>query len=115
MQLTDDLGRAGRGWSYLARIIADVGHGLGRGLSGLASQRIGAALPHSRLLTPSAQYPGELFAQALRDDSNREMDWLWLYTQMPRVSERRYCLERALAINPRSEMARTELATLPPR
>jgi hypothetical protein len=57
----------------------------------------------------------EVFAQALRDDSNRELDWLWVYIQLTDVQQRRYCLERALAINPKSELALRELAKLPPR
>jgi hypothetical protein len=57
----------------------------------------------------------EVFAQALRDDSNRELDWLWAYIQLTDVYQRRYCLERALAINPKSELALRELAKLPPR
>ena len=56
-----------------------------------------------------------VFAQALRDDSNRELDWLWVYIQLTDVQQRRYCLERALAINPKSELALRELAKLPPR
>jgi hypothetical protein len=57
--------------------------------------------------------PGdEVFAQALRDDSNQELDWLWAYVQVTREDQRRYCLERALAINPKSEIALRELAQL---
>ena len=57
--------------------------------------------------------PGdEAFAQALRDDSNQELDWLWVYVQVTRDEQRRYCLERALAINPKSEMALREFAQL---
>jgi len=57
--------------------------------------------------------PGdEVFAQALRDDSNQELDWLWAYVQVTREDQRRYCLKRALAISPKSEMALRELARL---
>jgi hypothetical protein len=57
--------------------------------------------------------PGdEVFAQALHDDSNQELDWLWVYVQVTREDQRRYCLERALVINPKSELARRELARL---
>jgi len=54
----------------------------------------------------------QVFAQALRDDSNQELDWLWVYVQVTRDEQRRYCLDRALAINPKSEMAQRELARL---
>jgi hypothetical protein len=57
--------------------------------------------------------PGdEVFAQALRDDSNQELDWLWAYVQVTREDQRCYCLERALAINPKSEIAQRELIQL---
>lgn len=54
----------------------------------------------------------ELFAQALREDSNLEMDWLWFATQVTCERDRHYCLKRALAINPHSELARRALAKL---
>ena len=54
----------------------------------------------------------EVFTQALRDDSNQELDWLWTYIQVTGDVQRRYCLEQALAINPKSEMALRELAQL---
>jgi hypothetical protein len=60
-----------------------------------------------------ADCPGdEVFAQALRDDSNQELDWLWAHVQVTREDQRRYCLERARAINPKSEMALRELTQL---
>lgn len=54
-----------------------------------------------------------LFVEALCADSQLELDWLWLATQVVREHEIRYCLERALAINPHSALARRELAQLP--
>jgi hypothetical protein len=70
---------------------------------------------HDKRVTSAAQTdcPGdEVFAQALRDDSNQELDWLWTYMQVTREDQRRYCLERALDINPKSEIAQRELAEL---
>jgi hypothetical protein len=54
----------------------------------------------------------DIFAQALLDDSNHELDWLWAATQLTDIIQRRYCLERALAINNNSELARRELQAL---
>src|SRR5437868_2391081 len=54
----------------------------------------------------------DLFAQALIDNSNHELDWLWAASQLTDVVQRRYCLERALAINANSELARRELRQL---
>jgi len=54
----------------------------------------------------------DIFAQALIDDSNHELDWLWAASQLSDVIQRCYCLERALAINNNSELARRELQEL---
>ncbi|MDP9310187.1 MAG: hypothetical protein M3R24_04715 [Chloroflexota bacterium] len=43
-----------------------------------------------------------LFQQALREDSNRETDWLWLAQQDLSEHEQQYSLRRALYINPHS-------------
>src|SRR4051812_15775061 len=50
-----------------------------------------------------------LFAQALHENSNLEMDWLWYAANMCSVAERRYCLHRALTINSHSGLARSAL------
>jgi hypothetical protein len=54
-----------------------------------------------------------MFAQALHENSNYELDWLWYAAHMISVAERRYCINRALAINPHSSLARSALANLP--
>jgi hypothetical protein len=54
-----------------------------------------------------------LFVQALHENSNLEMDWLWYAANMTGDVERRYCLNRAFAINPQSSLARSALAKLP--
>ena len=54
-----------------------------------------------------------LFAQALHENSILELDWLWYAANMLGTAERRYCLNRALAINPHSSLARSALARLP--
>ncbi len=60
----------------------------------------------------TAMQVSPLLASAVEDGSNLEMDWLWLATKVADRTERRYCLLRALAINPTSEMARRELQRL---
>lgn len=42
----------------------------------------------------------DLFVQAIADDSNRESEWLWYADSVTNSKEVRYCLERALHINP---------------
>lgn len=56
--------------------------------------------------------PGPVLARALRDDSNREIEWLWTATEVATDDERRYCLERALYINPHSKAAQQGLRAL---
>jgi hypothetical protein len=54
----------------------------------------------------------DLFIQGLREDSNLEMDWLWLASRVSDDGQRRYCFRRALAINPESHLAQRGLAQL---
>ena len=53
-----------------------------------------------------------LFAQALHEDSNLELDWLWYAANMTSATKRRFCLQRALTINPHSDLAHSALAKL---
>jgi ABC-type antimicrobial peptide transport system ATPase subunit len=80
----------------------------------LARAEARSAGRHER--TDTAAHTGDraddVFAEALRDDSNYELDWLWAYVHVSGVARQRYCLERALAINPQSEMALRALASL---
>jgi hypothetical protein len=61
---------------------------------------------------PAGNPAADVFAQALIDDSNHELDWLWAASQLTDIVQRRYCLERVLAINTNSELARRELTKL---
>jgi hypothetical protein len=54
---------------------------------------------------PADLHVDDLFAQALREGSNLEMDWLWLATMVVTDGQRSYCLKRALHINPHSKLA----------
>jgi endonuclease YncB( thermonuclease family) len=55
-----------------------------------------------------------LLAQAVATTPDNEQAWLWLSGSVRAVSERRYCLERVLTINPQNTMASQALAALPP-
>lgn len=59
-----------------------------------------------------SRHADRLFAQGLREDSNLEYDWLWPATMVTDEGQARYCLGRALSINPRSAEARREPARL---
>ncbi|MBZ0292297.1 MAG: hypothetical protein K8L99_06985 [Anaerolineae bacterium] len=63
--------------------------------------------PEYRIVDPSP-----VFAEALRADSNYEMDWLWVAAKVSSQQERQYCLERALYINPESAVVRQSLAAV---
>jgi hypothetical protein len=60
----------------------------------------------------AAARSAQLFAQALHEDSILEFDWLWYAANMTSSAHQRYCLRRALEINPASDMARRALAKL---
>lgn len=64
-------------------------------------------LPPTRTVSPD-----DLFLKMLREDSDLEMDWLWLATQVNSDGQRAYCLRRALAIHPESRLARRGFAQL---
>lgn len=49
---------------------------------------------------------------AIRENSNLELDWLWLANQLSNQDEQRYCLRQALRINPASQLALTALKQL---
>jgi hypothetical protein len=56
----------------------------------------------------------QLLSSAVQADPSNERAWLWLSGAVESDAERRYCLERALAINPASVAAQRGLAQLPP-
>ena len=67
---------------------------------------------HTSYPTAPQTNPSPLFAQVLREGSNYEIAWLWAATKLSRPEEVRYCLERALYINPHSQAARLGLQEL---
>jgi hypothetical protein len=90
------------------KVYADLAASIDRLVGG---QQVGKDQIHAVANARAAQ----LFAQALYEDSNMELDWLWYAANMTSNAQRRYCLQRALAINPGSQMARRALAKLPTR
>ncbi len=53
--------------------------------------------------------PSAFLEKRIQEDSNLEMEWLWAAWQITDRTERRYCLARALYINPDSQPAQQEL------
>lgn len=56
--------------------------------------------------------PSDMLRQALAEDSNRELDWLWYAERVSGDAERAYCLERARYINPDNRDTIRQLAQL---
>src|SRR5689334_15755642 len=54
---------------------------------------------------------GRLLSEVLTADPRNELAWLWMSTIAP-ADKRRYCLEKALAINPNNMQARAQLEKL---
>jgi hypothetical protein len=77
-----------------------------------SGESVGDAANALAFAGPRAIDARALFARAVREHSNLEQDWLWLSTIVTGEGELRYCLERALYINPDSAEARQELARL---
>ena len=59
--------------------------------------------------------PSPLLRDQIREDSNHELDWLWAAEQVTMLEEIRYCLERALYINPTNHETQHALGKLSPR
>jgi hypothetical protein len=58
----------------------------------------------------AASYDSQVLRHAVHANSPHEADWLLTAAIVTDPAKRRYCLERALAINPGSEPARRALA-----
>jgi len=54
----------------------------------------------------------QLLIACVRDEPNNELAWLWLAACFSEPERRRYCLEKALAINPNNERVRAALEEL---
>jgi len=54
-----------------------------------------------------------LLSEVLKTDPENELAWLWMSTLVT-GDKKRFCLEKALSINPNNPQARQQLAQLPP-
>jgi hypothetical protein len=96
---------------HLLRGYTIVTAGIGR----LAGDTTGDIVLAPKEAAASAARAAHLLAQALHEDSNYELDWLWYAANMASDLQRRYCLERALKINPDSQLAQRALSKLSSR
>src|SRR5690606_29263089 len=60
----------------------------------------------------AAAYDSQVLRHAVLTNSPDEVYWLLCAAMLTDAAKRRYCLERALAINPASDVARRALAKL---
>lgn len=88
-------------------ILEGLFNALGSGLRGLG--RLRAGVDAHRIAPPATAEMSELFARAVCENSNSAMDWLYYAAQLTSPAERRYCVGRALQIDPESEVVRREL------
>jgi hypothetical protein len=59
--------------------------------------------------------PSPFLREQVRENSNHELDWLWAAGQVTATEEIRYCLGRALYINPDNRDTQRSLAKLTAR
>lgn len=83
---------------------------IGAGLRGLGELRVGAAVVAQPEIVSGAT--SELFARAVSEGSNRALDWLCYAAQLGDAAERRYCVARALQIDPKDPTVRAEARRL---
>lgn len=53
-----------------------------------------------------------ILKEVLQSEPNNETAWLWLYSSVDNLSQKKFCLEKALAINPNNQNARMALEKL---
>ena len=106
-------------------IVSEFGEHIVPAQPGWLSAKVGMIAAHLRpslrnqqpatrpALTTSS--PSPFLREQLREDSNRELDWLWAASQVMDVQEIRYCLERALYINPKNRDTQHALSQLAAR
>lgn len=103
-----DLGSQGVvGWLGWAK---RIGGGLELWVAWLAGRR--ERVEDAERDTCDLRYVSQLLCQALQDEPNLEIEWLWYASRMRRADERRYCLQCALEINPGSQAARQALGAM---
>ncbi|MBC8075675.1 MAG: hypothetical protein H7Y32_06320 [Chloroflexales bacterium] len=103
-------------WYRMVQGASGDAKGFGTGLARLAKRRSSVvahtATHATAIVSEDTLVASELFAQAVRDNSNLELDWLWQAGRLSSPAERRYCYQRALVINPACEQAHRALSSI---
>lgn len=76
----------------------------------MASEKLSNAIQLIKAGNRQAALP--LLKEIIRTDPYDENAWLWLYACVEKVEEKKYCLQKALEINPNNQPARTQLEKL---
>lgn len=83
---------------------------IGAALRDLAELRAGAtSFPHAQAAGGTTS---EIFARAMSERTNSAMDWLYYAAQLHDEGERRFCIERALQVDPACPIVRAEIRRL---
>jgi len=67
---------------------------------------------NTTLLDSYVLIPSATLKRAMEEDSNLAMDWLWCAEQVTTENERYYCVQKALFIDHKNELAQQKLAEL---
>jgi tetratricopeptide (TPR) repeat protein len=76
----------------------------------VASKELGDAIQLIKSGNRQAALP--ILKEILQENPGDEQAWLWLYACVDKVQEKRYCLQKALEINPDNQPARAALEKL---
>lgn len=68
----------------------------------------------ARIKAGDGRRAAKLLAALLREDPKNEAAWMWLSATVSDAERQRFCLEKALEINPGNRFARDKLARLAP-
>lgn len=102
----DQMAMAQGGTGFFGGFRAAIGDGL-RTLGGF---RAGATtFPEARAASGEMS---EIFARVVCENPNSAMDWLYYAAQLRSHEERRYCIARALQIDPLDEIVLAEVRRL---
>jgi hypothetical protein len=97
-------------WAGAAGLFGGLFTALAAGLRGLGQLRVGADVIARPQIVSGVT--SEIFARAVSEGSNSAMDWLYYAAQLEAGDERRYCIGKALQIDPSAPVVQAEARRL---
>ncbi len=76
----------------------------------MTSQKLTQAIALIKTGDKQTAYP--LMKELVQEEPQNEQVWLWMYVCVDRLEQKKYCLQKALEINPENKNARTALDKL---